>query len=246
MRGSKQHFEDVSQSSLATLLCSDVCPDGGDFAPSPWVTAARPDDDPLAIAKLIFQTAPHSYDYIFDGDRASCLRFIADQWVSENGQYSHTRASVARFGERVVGVEIGGTVDEWDTSERSDVRDAMTESIGNALQEESWQWFATSCEQLSHLMVTVPRDIYYLQILSVSRSFQGYGLGKSLLEAAADKALERQLHGCYLDVFSGNRAAGFYQKMGFRKAEKTKPLGLSRTARVPSMIRMVRYFEDRA
>lgn len=70
-------------------------------------------------------------------------------------------------------------------------------------------------EVMGGLLAQIWGGVLYVRILWVSEALRGRGLGRRLMEAAEQRAVERGCRHVFLDTFSF-QAPGFYEKLGYQ------------------------------
>lgn len=81
-------------------------------------------------------------------------------------------------------------------------------------------WVYKQMQRDAHQEIwTDPRGYYFCNIVCVSSSVRGMGVGKRLMEAVMDKA-DAEGMSCYLESSKGYPNVSIYEKMGFKMAKE--------------------------
>lgn len=88
-------------------------------------------------------------------------------------------------------------------------------------------------------------DEYFINNVAVFPSYQGYGVGKLLMNLAEQKAREAGLHKCALTVdIENERAVGLYQYLGYRIVDTVKVERLQQRIDFQGLYRMVKELDS--
>jgi len=134
-------------------------------------------------------------------------------------------------------------VDTWRTAYKGLVPDAHLASMSYTRAEAKWTERLASAERDTLVAVVSPGRIIgfasfgparesiqqftgELAALYVLKEFQGYGIGKRLVRACAERLQLKGHRNMYLWVIADNPATSFYERLGGQKiAESTMTIG---------------------
>ena len=183
------------------------------------IESATP-DHATAVSELVWSTGPSSYSYIF-GERRLFDVFVQEAWRTPDSYFGHTDATLARDGERVVGVEIG-FAGERNYETRANL--AGVSSVlraGGRLASSELAGILGRAEKASYLNPHVPHSAYYVLALAVVPEVRGRGVGARLLAHALKRARAAGCRSLHLDVLSDNAAVSFYRAHGLETVAET-------------------------
>lgn len=174
------------------------------------IRQARPEDADAAAA-LIYSAAPHAYELLYATESGSAVDYIRNEFKRGSGFLGAAAHMVA-----VVDGEVVGTGSFY-TKERYKV--LSSEQGKNMLAHFGWWRFL----RMMPLGLRIQRGIskledgqLYVANLGVKENLRGQGIGKALIEAAAQRAKAEGLRQLVLDVSEKNpRAEALYQRLGF-------------------------------
>lgn len=148
-------------------------------------------------SKLIFESDPPYYVYVYGGESAAVHALLSD-WSVEvgNAERSSFRV-VAQQGQWL------GIVSFYDSF-------ALTDFKPDQAEPGSRHWIA------NQMFPPVPEDSLYIRTLAIDSTRRDCGVGQSLLAILSTLAQRRKLKQLVVDVDSGNpRAVRFYERCGF-------------------------------
>lgn len=189
------------------------------------------------IAGLVRATGPVSYDYQFGTD-GLLERLVAASWPVPDTLFCAACTTAATAGDELLGIEIGFAGPNFDAfkTNLAALAPGLIER-GEASYDEL-MGLTTRARHASYLNAHVPDDVYYVHALSAFPQHRGKGVGKTLLQAAIERARRAGYLELQLDVLSDNPAVGFYQAMGLAILSEVRSPELSRDHGFPSEYRM--------
>lgn len=180
------------------------------------IQPASKDVCPQDLADLLWSTDPKLNGYMF-GNMETLLKLIASEWPSDTGLFSHRQAFTATLADRIAGLLIGHTPDEYATHFAHSLihQPAALDPKEAAHMETALHWMDR--------LFPAPRDgAYYVLEFAVSPQAQGQGVAVQLFNAAQAHARARNCSQICLDVAAENDAVGFYRHLGFRPEVETR------------------------
>lgn len=179
-------------------------------------------DDADAAATLIAQTDAELFRFVA-GDLAAWELIATHEWRHERGVYYHELARVVRCGGTLAGVLVGYTLDlhnriDWSMS--SALAHLAPELVARIQKTRGITPF---------LFPSFPAHAWYVQNLAVRPDTQGTGLGRFLMNAAAQLARDAGCTEIHLDVAGDNPAVEFYRRIGYTVLIETCVPAFSRT-----------------
>jgi N-alpha-acetyltransferase 40 len=77
-------------------------------------------------------------------------------------------------------------------------------------------------DNIGYYHIEIENDILYIHNLQIAFSFQRKGIGRYVMQIIEEHARKNKIRRIDLKVFSENSASLFYEKLGYKQAEKTK------------------------
>lgn len=181
-----------------------------------------PEQSPGAAA-LIYDADPVLWDCLFDNDLEGAQHYFEEEWRWEDSMYGCAMTTVATLHGALVGIEQGLDVEiQQKFGPGTGIRGAARLTAQTAATLEKYSAY------LRYLIPSVPKDVYYLQFLSVKPELRGKGLGKLLLSNAFDRAREKGYRACQLDVSGDTPAVDFYRHMGMETISESRVIPLEK------------------
>jgi len=180
------------------------------------INPGHPDQSSDRIAELIWSTDPVLMNFMF-GEMSVFQRAAAREWPSEAGILCHKQAVVAQTDDRIVGLCIAHTTEEYGPNFEAAQRiqsDALSAAEGAHI-EKALAW-------MDRLFPEAQGESFYVLELAVSEEAQGQGLGRRLLSNAVDRARQKGCNRLALDVAADNPAVQFYQQLGLKTEIETR------------------------
>ena len=195
---------------------------------------ARPDTYEIAW-KLIYDTDPEIFEYYFSDDLELMESCLSNWWQQSEGWFSHALCTAATYNGSLVGIEIGFTRERYREHLRPTFYYAR-ETMNRAAYEHFSDAFKNF---VPYLFPYIPGDAYYVQTLAVKAEMRGQRIGQTLLNAAFNRAIEKDLKNCQLDVASDSIAVDFYRKMGMEVLSSTRVPYLEKNYGISAVISRV-------
>jgi len=187
------------------------------------------------IADLIFNTDPSVFGCLVREDRKLFSRWITPLWQSAGCSYGFDCATVLMENSDLLGFELGFAGELHGLLEEKSAAKGLS-----VFNREQLVYLANCSRHLNYVVPFVPKSAYYVHLLSIRAERQGTGIGRRLLENAFEQASENGFKSVHLDVYEGNPAVGFYERMGMQKRLETRLPAFQDTARIPAHFRMVK------
>ena len=204
---------------------------------APTAEPASADLSPETLADLLWSTDPTLNAYMF---RTTELlhQILRAEWPEQKGMLSHRNAFTISNDDKVEGLLVGHTTEEWPESFEASLvvqTRSLSDTDANALN--------AAIHWMDRLFPT-PRDgSYYVLELAVAQSAQGKGLAKILLDAGIARARAEGCDQICLDVSADNPAVAFYEHLGFATEVETRVPYLDETRGIGLHYHMVRGLE---
>ncbi len=174
-------------------------------------------------AALIYDADPVLWDCLFDNDLEGARHYFEEEWRWEESIYGCAMTTVAALHGELVGIEQGLDVEiQRKFGPGTGLRGAARLDPQTARTLEKYSAY------LRYLIPSVPKDVYYLQFLSVKPELRGKGLGKLLLSNAFDHARKKGYRACQLDVSGDTPAVDFYGHMGMETISESRVIPLEK------------------
>lgn len=174
------------------------------------IRQARPEDADDAV-DLIYSAAPDAYEFLYaikDGKARDYIRYEFQRGTGFLGSAAHT---VAAVDDQVVGI---GSFYTRDTHKMLGSEQARNFIARFGL----WQFIRMMPRglRIQRGISKLEEGQLYVANLGVKADMRSKGIGKALIEAAAQQASTRGLAQLVLDVSEQNpRAEALYQRLGF-------------------------------
>lgn len=194
---------------------------------------ARPEDAPAA-AELIYSAGPGALTYVFATKKRAPVDFIRFAFADGAGILGFKNHTVAESDDCVAAV--GAFYDSGDFDARS--REMVWQVFRFYGVRQSWGVL----KRAAHLAAVTPRpkkNGLFIQNIGVAEKMRGRGVGTSFVQEQIEIAGRNRYERCILDVACTNMAARrFYERLGFRVAQRRNWPLPGRPAPVPDHIRM--------
>ncbi len=180
------------------------------------IKPGRPDQSSDRIAELIWSTDPVLMNFMF-GEISVFQRATAQEWPSKAGILCHKQAFVAEAGDKIVGLCIGHTTEEYGPNFEAAQR-IQSEALGvaeGAHIQQALTW-------MDRLFPDPQDGSFYVLELAVSDDAQGQGLGRKLLSNAVERARQTGCKRLALDVSADNPGVEFYLGLGLTTEIETR------------------------
>lgn len=202
---------------------------------TPYLKPADPAEYVHLIGDLIFNTNPSVFGCLVRNDRELFRRWMTPLWLSTRCSYSHDCATACLQNGEMFGFEQGFAGELYGALEQG-----SSGKVDNVFSPEQLQYMGNCARHLNYVVPYIPKSAYYVHLLSVRGDRQGTGVGRMLLENAFERASASGFKSVQLDVYEGNPAVGFYEKMGMEKRLETRFPAFQRVWQIPAHYRMVR------
>lgn len=174
-------------------------------------------EDAVAAAALIVETDVELFRFITGGDLPAWEQIVAHEWRAARGVYCHDLARVVRHEGALAGLLLGYT------RERHDHIDWSFGSSKPHISSELMTRIRVAHQTVPFLFPMLPAHAWYVQNLAVRAEARGLGLGRLLMNAAAETARAAGCTEIHLDVASDNeRAVEFYRCLGYEVLVETR------------------------
>lgn len=174
------------------------------------IRQARPDDADDAAA-LIYSAAPVAYEFLYAVRGGTALDYIRHDFRRGSGFLGAAAHTVA-----VVDGEVVGTGSFYT---RAGYQALSSEQAKNLIAYFGWWRFIRMMPRglrVQRGISKLEEGQLYVANLGVREQLRGKGIGKALIEAAAQRARAEGLAQLVLDVSESNtRAAALYERLGF-------------------------------
>lgn len=130
----------------------------------------------IAAAVLIFDTDPALWNCLFSNDVHSALRFFGEEWQAEESVFSYSLCTGATLDGELMGIELG-----FDRPTQKRYRSGTGQRGGACLSPETLKGFSENAGYISYLIPPIPKEVYYIQFLSIAPQVRGRGLGGGCL-----------------------------------------------------------------
>jgi len=187
------------------------------------------------IADLVFETDPSVFGCLVRNDREVFSRWITPLWQLTECSYSYDCATIALENGELLGFEQG-----FAGSQHAFLENRSGKAAAGAFSRDLLEHMAVCSQHLNYVIPYVPKSAYYVHLLSICEESRGQGIGKQLLENAFQRAAESGFKTVQLDVYEGNPAVGFYEKMGMEKRLETRLPAMQAFCEIPPHFRMVK------
>ncbi len=188
----------------------------------------------IAAAVLIFDTDPALWNCLFSNDVHSALRFFGEEWQAEESVFSYSLCTGATLDGELMGIELG-----FDRPMQKRYRSGTGQRGDACLSPETLKGFSENAGYISYLIPPIPKEVYYIQFLSIAPQVRDRDLGGRLLGNAFKRAKREGYKACQLDVSSDSQAVEFYLRMGMEVLSESRVVPLEERG-VHSHYRMVR------
>jgi ribosomal protein S18 acetylase RimI-like enzyme len=188
-----------------------------------------------AAARLVYDTGRNFFGYLYNRDLPSMFSLLEYQWRQDRGVFSHTLATAALTGGRLVGLELG-----YDTAQLDEHARATGDHLRSKASASLFAHIRSVYPYISYLIPHIPERAYYIQNLAIVPNERRKGFGRALLEATFEQAARSGYRSCHLDVDSTNPAVKFYLGMGMEILAETRVPALDEPGHVPPHCRMVK------
>jgi ribosomal protein S18 acetylase RimI-like enzyme len=188
----------------------------------------------VSAAVLIFDTDPALWNCLFSNDLRSALRFFEEEWQAEESVFGHSLGTTATLDGGLMGIELG-----FDRATRERYQSGTGRRGRACLSPETLKGFRANGRYVPYLIPPTPKEVYYVQFLSIAPQVRGRGLGSRLLGNAFARAKQQGYKACQLDVSSDNQAVAFYLRMGMEILSESRVIRLEERG-VHSHYRMVK------
>ena len=193
-------------------------------------------DDADASTQLIYMTMGSMADYLLGADDdVAAKSTISRLFRRQKNRYSHQYTNLA-----IIDGEIAGLLLSYSATVLKSLNFPMVESMF-AVNElsETLRFFYRSLPLMN--IKEVAADEYFINNVAVFPTFQGHGVGKSLMRLAEKKAKESGLNKCALTVeIENNQAVRLYQHLGYQIADTVKVERLKQRIGFTGLYRMVK------
>lgn len=173
-------------------------------------------EDATAAAALIAETDTELFRYITGGDLAAWQTIATHEWRVEHGVYCHDIAQVVRHKKTLAGLLLGYTLERHDQIDWT-----FGSSIPHVAPEIAARVRAAH-RLVPFLFPILPAHAWYVQNIAVHSDSCGVGLGRFLMDAAAEAARAAGCTEIHLDVAGDNPAVGFYRSLGYTVLVETR------------------------
>jgi len=197
------------------------------------IVPGKPEHAP-AIPQLIYQTAETNFDFLYAGRHDVFTHVIEECWRADKSGFSHKLATVALVDEEVVGLLIGADQPTY-KREAENTRDVIIPLLDEPLLKH----MGVEGKAFFYLSPAIPESAYFMDILSVSESAQGLGIGKKLVAHAIEDAKRLNCSGIQLNTNADGDAVGFYHSLGFNTLVEARMPDLEERANIGMKLRMV-------
>ncbi len=164
---------------------------------------------PETLADLLWSTDPKLNGYMF-GKMDVLHKIIGTEWRAQQGLYSYKHAFTAMQHDKVAGLLIGHTDEEYSAN-----FDFSVDNQANALGEDEALHLKSVLHWMDRLFPAPRQNSYYILEFAVSPDMQGTGIAGQLFVVATKRALAGECNQICLDVAANNEAVSFYEHIGF-------------------------------
>lgn len=187
------------------------------------------------IADLVYETDPAVFGCLVKEDRDLFRRWITPLWLSNDCSYTHQFATVCLENENLLGFIQGFSGERYVSLEHQSGKRAAS-----VFSQEQLAYLVKCSRHINYVVPYIPKSAYYVHLLAVRENFRGRKIGHLLLENAFQTAADSGFKSVHLDVYEGNPALGFYERMGMEKRLETRLPAFQRIWKIPAHFRMVR------